>query len=194
MSETAAATIWAIGIVIWAAYRWPYQRRARRRKLVRSEYDIEERALIGGAVVGLFLIPLLYLITGFPEFSDYPFRPGMGWAGCAVLVLFLAVFIRSHRDLGRNFSVTLEIREKHRLVTDGIYRYVRHPMYASFWLWALAQALLFPNWIVGSTGILSVAILYFRRMPREEQMMLDTFGESYRAYSSRTSRLIPFVY
>jgi protein-S-isoprenylcysteine O-methyltransferase Ste14 len=194
LSETAAATFWVIGIVIWAAYRWPYQRRARRRRLVRSEYDLEERALIGGAVVGLFLIPLFYLITGFPELSDYPFRSGMGWAGCAVMVLFLVVFIRSHRDLGRNFSVTLEIREKHTLVTDGIYRHLRHPMYASFWLWALAQALLFPNWIVGSTGILSVAILYLRRMPREERMMLDTFGESYRAYSSRTYRLIPFIY
>lgn len=194
MSETAAATIWAIGIAVWAAFRWPYQRRARRRKLVRSEYDLEERALIGGGVAGLFLIPLFYLITGLPEFADYTFRSGMGWAGCAVLVLFLAVFIRSHRDLGRNFSVTLEIREKHRLITNGIYKYSRHPMYASFWLWGLAQALLFPNWIVGSTGLLSVAILYFRRMPREEQMMLDTFGDSYRDYSSRTSRLIPWVY
>lgn len=194
LSETVAAAIWAVGIFVWAAYRWPYQRRARRRKLVQSNYDLEERALIGGAVFGLFLFPLIYLATGFPKFSDYAFRSGFGWAGSAVMVIFLAVFIRSHRDLGRNFSVTLEIRERHKLVTDGIYRFLRHPMYASFWLWALAQALLFPNWIVGSAGILSVAVLYFRRLPREEQMMLEAFGDSYRAYAGRTSRLIPWVY
>ena len=54
--------------------------------------------------------------------------------------------------LGRNWSITLEIRDSHRLVTDGLYRYVRHPMYTSFWLWAIAQALLIPNWIAGLQG------------------------------------------
>ena len=53
---------------------------------------------------------------------------------------------------GRNWSVSLEIRDKRRLVTDGLYRYVRHPMYASFWMWAIAQALLIPNRWPGLPG------------------------------------------
>jgi protein-S-isoprenylcysteine O-methyltransferase Ste14 len=194
VTESVSAAIWVIGILAWFFIRYPYQRRARKQKVVRNQYDYEERILISGAVFGLFLIPIFYLTTGFPKFADYPFRSAMGWAGGGVMALFLLVFIQSHRNLGRNFSVTLKIRETHTLVTDGIYRYVRHPMYSSFWLWAIGQALLFPNWIVGGAGLLAIAFLYFRRIRREEQMMLETFGDEYAAYCNRTARLIPRVY
>ena len=194
MTESISAAIWAITILVWVVIRYPYQRRARKQKVVRNQYDSEERILISGAVLGLSLIPLFYLTSGFPKFADYPFRSAMGWAGVAAMVLFLLVFIQSHRNLGRNFSVTLEIRETHTLVIDGIYRYMRHPMYFSFWLWAIGQAFLFPNWIVGGAGLLAVAFLYFRRIRREEQMMLETFGDEYTTYTNRTPRLIPRVY
>jgi len=194
VTESISAAIWAIGILVWVVIRYPYQRCARKQKVVRNQYDNRERILISGAVFGLFLIPLFYMTTGFPKFADYPFRSAMGWAGVATMALFLLVFIQSHRNLGRNFSMTLEIRETHTLVIDGIYRYVRHPMYSSFWLWAFGQALLFPNWIVGGAGLLAIAFLYFRRVRREEQMMLEAFGEEYAAYSNRTARLIPWVY
>ncbi len=194
MTESVSAALWAIGILVWVVIRYPYQRRARKQKAVRNQYGLEERILISGAVFGLFIIPLFYLTNGFPKFADYPFRPAMAWAGAAAMALFLVVFIQSHRNLGRNFSVTLEIRETHTLVINGIYRYVRHPMYSSFWLWALGQALLFPNWIAGGAGLLAVAFLYFRRIRREEQMMLETFGDEYATYSSKTARLIPWVY
>jgi len=194
VTESISAAVWAIGILVWVVIRYPYQRRARKQKIVRSQYDYEERILISGAVFGLFLIPLFYLTTGFPEFADYPFRSAMGWAGIAAIALFILVFFQSHQHLGRNFSMTLEIRETHTLVISGIYRYVRHPMYSSFWLWAIGQALLFPNWIVGSAGLLAIAFLYFRRVRREEQMMLETFGDEYAAYSNRTAQLIPGIY
>lgn len=194
MTESVSAAIWVIGILAWFFIRYPYQRRTRKQKVVRNQYDYEERILISGAVFGLFLIPIFYLTTGFPKFADYPFQSAMGWAGTAAMALFLLVFSYSHLHLGRNFSVTLEIRETHTLVTDGIYRHVRHPMYSSFWLWAFGQALLFSNWIAGGAGLLAVAFLYFRRVRREEKMMLDIFGDEYAAYSNRTARLIPWVY
>ena len=89
-----------------------------------------------------------------------------GLAGLVVEALFVGLFFESHRALGTNWSITLEIRDRHRLVTDGLYRYVRHPMYSSFWLWAIAQALLIPNWIAGLTGLAGVAGLYFSRSAR----------------------------
>jgi len=67
-------------------------------------------------------------------------------------------------------------------------------MYASFWLWALAQALLIPNFIVGPASLVSVGFLYMRRSGREEQMMMDEFGEEYRAYAEKTARLIPGIF
>ena len=102
--------------------------------------------------------------------------------------------MRWENALGRNWSVSLELREQHVLVTQGVYRHVRHPMYTAFWLWAVAQALLLPNWIAGFAGLVGFGILFFGRVAREEQLMLEKFGDEYSAYMLRTSRLVPGVY
>jgi protein-S-isoprenylcysteine O-methyltransferase Ste14 len=67
-------------------------------------------------------------------------------------------------------------------------------MYSAFWLWALAQLLLLPNWIAGPAGLVGFGILFFGRLGREEQMMLEKFGDEYRAYMARTKRIIPGIY
>ena len=83
------------------------------------------------------------------------------------------------------------MRDEHELVTGGVYRHVRHPMYTSEWLWSTAQALLLRNWIAGPAGAASFLPLYVLRTPREERMMLEQFGEEYRAYMTRTGRVFP---
>lgn len=194
MSETAAAAIWLFGLVAWAAIRLPHRRRAARTETVVQHRTAGDRLALAAATLGLSVIPGLHLLTGFPEIADYRFRPWMGWAGLVVQISCLALFFQSHRQLGRNWSVSLEIRRKHHLVTDGLYRYVRHPMYSSFWLWAIAQALLLPNFVAGSAGLIGVGILYFSRVGREEQLMAETFGSDYDAYRSRTGRLFPRIW
>jgi protein-S-isoprenylcysteine O-methyltransferase Ste14 len=191
MSETVAAIVWAAGVVLWFAIRYPHQRRARKIAVVAQGRDLGDRLFLAGAGVGLSLFPLVYVLSGFPAFACYAFRPWMGWAGTIVEVLFVWLFFEAHRALGRNWSVTLEIRDEHRLVTDGLYRYIRHPMYTSFWLWAIAQALLIPNWIAGFAGLAGVAALYFSRVGKEERLMEQAFGEEYRAYCATTGRVIP---
>ena len=59
------------------------------------------------------------------------------------------------------------------------------------WLRGVAQALLLQNWIAGWAGLVSFLPLYLLRVPREERMMLDKFGETYRAYMGRTGRVFP---
>jgi len=86
------------------------------------------------------------------------------------------------------------VREQHSLVTTGVYAHVRHPMYAAFWLWALAQFLLLPNWIAGMAGLVGFGVLFFGRVGAEEQMLIDHFGDDYRRYMARTARIIPGVY
>lgn len=103
----------------------------------------------------------------------------------------LALFWRSHADLGQNFSRTLELQERHALVTRGVYRRMRHPMYAAIWLFAAAQALLLPNWIAAWSGLAGFAPMYFLRTPREEKMMMEAFGAEYAAYMERTYRMFP---
>ncbi len=66
-------------------------------------------------------------------------------------------------------------------------------MYSSFFLLGIAQFLLLPNWFVGLAGIAGAAILYGFRVRREEQMMLESFGDDYRAYMRSTKRLVPWL-
>jgi protein-S-isoprenylcysteine O-methyltransferase Ste14 len=104
------------------------------------------------------------------------------------------LFRRTHKALGRNWSVTLEVRERHELVTQGVYRRVRHPMYSAFWLWAIAQALLLPNWFAGFSGIVGFGALFFLRVGREERLMIENFGDEYRRYMAQTWRVLPGLY
>lgn len=191
MTQTAAILIWALGLVAWFLIRQPYQRRARKTAVVETRRDPTERAVLALAGLGLSVVPAIHVATGFPAFADYRFQPWAGWLGLVVELMFLVLFHASHRQLGRNWSITLEIREGHRLITDGLYRYVRHPMYSSFWLWAIAQALLIPNWIAGLSGLVGVAALYFSRIGKEEALMRGRFGAEYDAYAARTGRIFP---
>jgi protein-S-isoprenylcysteine O-methyltransferase Ste14 len=137
------------------------------------------------------LLPVLYLFTPLLAFADYRLPPFAPWCGAGIMAAGLWLFWRSHTDLGQNWSVTLEVRKGHTIITRGVYRWIRHPMYASIWLFSLAQGLLLENWLAGWSALVTFAALYFVRAPREEQMMCDVFGEDYRDYMRRTGRLFP---
>ena len=194
MTPTIAKIIWLLGCVGWYVIRYPHQRRSRRTPVAERRDRLRDTVLMTISFTGLFAIPLNFTITGQPKFAGYPFHPLEAWLGVGVLIGAMALFYRTHRDLGRAWSVTLEIREQHRLVTHGIYARLRHPMYAAFWLWAVSQALLLPNWIAGFSGLVGFGTLFFARVGREERMMLERFGEEYRAYRGRTKRIVPGVW
>lgn len=194
MTPFAAKTILILGAVAWFVIRLPHQKRSWKTAIAKSERTTREKLLLTGSFAGLGIIPFTYAFTGFPRFADYPFQPVLAWLGLAVFLVSLALFYRVHRELGRNWSDSLEMREKHTLVTHGLYRWVRHPMYSAFFLWALAQVLLLPNWFAGLAGLVGFGNLFFWRVGREEAMMLAAFGDEYRAYMDRTKRIIPWVY
>jgi protein-S-isoprenylcysteine O-methyltransferase Ste14 len=153
-----------------------------------------EVVLMAISAAGLGVLPSIYVIANAPAFASYALRPWQPWLGAAVFAAALWLFHRTHKDLGRNWSVTLEVRDRHTLVTNGVYGRVRHPMYLAFWLWAVAQALLLPNWIAGPAGLIGFGTLFFLRVGREEALMIETFGDEYRRYMARTSRILPGIY
>lgn len=193
MTPALASSIWTLGIIAWCIIRYPYQRRARKLNVSAHKRSTEERLLLVGATLGLVIVPAVWLLSGFPKSLDTTFHPALATLGAVCMAAFLGLFYAVHRQLGRNWSITLEIREDHALVTQGLFKYIRHPMYSSFWLWAIAQALLLPNWLAGFAGLASIAALYFGRVAREEAMMRETFGPQYDAYMNRTKRIVPWL-
>jgi len=137
------------------------------------------------------LIPIVHMFTRWLSFADYNLPAWAGWIGVATFAMALWLLWRSHADLGQNWRITTEIREGHTLVTSGIFRYIRHPMYSAHWLWGIAQALLIHNWIAGLASLIIFLPMYLLRVRREEQMMLEKFGEEYRLYMRQTGRIIP---
>ena len=193
MTKSIAAFIWIAGLVGWYIIRHPFQRRARDHAVKISLLDKREWALLCAATMGLFVIPGVYSVTGIPASWDRPFSPTLAWLALGPLLSALWLFRRSHRDLGRNWSVTLKLRDQHELVKHGVYRVIRHPMYLSFFLLGIAQFLLIPNWLAGAAGLVGAGLLFGFRAFREEQMMIDIFGEQYRLYMTETKRIIPWV-
>jgi protein-S-isoprenylcysteine O-methyltransferase Ste14 len=191
MSDTLLTLIYFAAVIAQIVIRAPYRRAARQNKMRDDRVDVTEKVLLGLLLFGIFLIPLVYALTPWLNFADYDLPDWASVIGIGVMIASLIVFWRSHADLGSNWSASLQIREGHDLVTRGIYKYIRHPMYASEWLWAIAQALLLHNWIAGLATLVLFAPLYFVRVPREEQMMLDTFGAAYHDYARTTGRVFP---
>jgi protein-S-isoprenylcysteine O-methyltransferase Ste14 len=142
-----------------------------------------------------FFLPLVWVaVPRLLAFADYPLHPVPFVAGVVFLVAGLWIFHRSHADLGTNWSVTLEVREQHRLITHGVYRRIRHPMYLALLVFATGQALVLPNWVAGPAYVVGMAVVVAFRLGPEERMMLDTFGQDYEAYRARTKRLVPGVW
>ena len=194
MTPFTAKLILVLGAAAWFIIRLPHQRRSWKTAVAKSARGARERILLGISLTGLGITPFVYVFTGFPRFADYRFQPAQGWLGTAVFLAALWLFYRVHRQLGRNWSDSLEVRDRHTLVTGGIYSRVRHPMYSAFLLWGLAQALLLPNWIAGLSGLIGFGTLFLFRVGREESLMLDTFGGEYRDYMARTKRVVPWIY
>ena len=141
--------------------------------------------------LGAQLLPVVYVLTPWLDRWDYALPAWAGILGVCLAACCLWLLWRCHAALGGSWTSRVELHHGHALVTQGIYRHVRHPIYGKLLLWGVAQILLLQNWIAGPTGLVFALAFYLARVRREEAMMLDQFGDSYRAYMERTGRLLP---
>ena len=184
------------GIVILGTLiiRYPHERRNKSNRIRTDKKETLEKTLLGLVFLGMMIVPLIYIFSNVLSFADYTLPVSLHMLGLLLIIPTLWLFYRSHKDLGTNWSVSLEIREGHHVVDTGVYRYVRHPMYTAIWLWCAVQALLLNNYIAGLSGLFCFGLLYFLRVKKEERMMLQEFGQEYEYYMKRTKRIIPFIY
>ena len=121
-----------------------------------------------------------------PDWLDW-----LRWLGVGFAAATIALLLWIHHALDKNFSTRPQIRADHTLITSGPYRWVRHPMYPTLMLFSLAAFLLSANWFIGAPPILIVALIMITRPPKEEQQLIEKFGNEYREYMKHTGRFLP---
>ena len=137
------------------------------------------------------IVPSIYVFSSVLDFANYSLPNWLGWAGIVIFALAIWLLWRSHHDLGRHWTVTVALRDDHELITSGVYRYIRHPMYSAHLIWAIAQIMILHNWIAGYSFLIVQIPFYLIRIKNEEAMMIEQFGDAYKTYMEETDRLIP---
>ena len=178
-------------LVVEMVIRAPINKERKKEKMTEQRVSSQEKNLLILLLTGMFIVPLIYSASNWLDFANYSLPTWAGWLGVVFIILALIVFWRAHADLKTNWSPSLEIREKHELITHGIYGYIRHPMYASQWLWVIAQPLLLQNWLAGWLDLFVFILFYVLRVRAEEKMMIDTFGDQYRDYMKKVGGVFP---
>ena len=142
---------------------------------------------------GMIYFPLMNIFFGYFQkfYIEIPYV--LKIFSSIIITIDIIIFYLSHKDLADSWSPFLEIKDKQKLVKTGIYKYIRHPMYLSMWIFAIFQGFVLSNYFLGIFGVLTWATLYFVRVSNEEKMMLDTFGEEYEKYIENTGRLFPKI-
>jgi protein-S-isoprenylcysteine O-methyltransferase Ste14 len=112
-------------------------------------------------------------------------------AGVLLGVASLGALVWVHRELGSNFTTSIFVRPGNRFIKTGPYRLVRHPMYLAYFTLFLAAFLMSGSWVVGISGLGIILMLMTLRLQREEENLIDRFGEEYLRYREITPRFLP---
>jgi protein-S-isoprenylcysteine O-methyltransferase Ste14 len=148
-------------------------------------------ALMGISGLGANLLALVWIINpAWLTWFRLPLPNWLRWAGVVVGAVAVWLGYLAHRTLGTSFTATLKTLGQHRLVIQGIYRWVRHPMYTSFFAILAANFLVTANWLIGVLAAV-YSLLIVERAAQEERMMLESFGDEYRRYMQCAGRFFP---
>jgi len=146
---------------------------------------------LGGLI--LWLSPFVYLMnpvwmawskTGLPE--------SIRWVGVGLGALCVIGIYWLFSSIGSGITPTSGTRTEHKLVTNGIYRYIRHPLYTFGSSMFVAFGMMADSWFIALLGVLAF-ILMTIRTPKEEANLIEKFGDEYREYMKRTGRFLPKI-
>lgn len=121
-------------------------------------------------------------------------QPYWYFAGMALAVGGLLLRVVAIRQLGKSFTVDVQIAEGQQLKRDGMYRVVRHPSYSGILLAFAGLALTYGNWVSLPVIVVPIFLAFRYRIRIEEAVLIGEFGEQYLQYCRETKRLIPFLY
>lgn len=144
--------------------------------------------LFGGL---MWLGVLLYLI--YPPalaWSKVALPLWLRWTGVVVAAAAVPGYWWLFHSIGKNITQTVKTRKDHELVTFGPYRWVRHPLYTFGFLTFTSYALIAASWFIAAVALLAFSLL-MARLPKEEERLIERFGQQYIDYKARTGCLVP---
>jgi len=137
----------------------------------------------------LFLIPFLDR-RGIGVFSDGSF---VRWVGVGLSALGFVLVYVSGVVLGKQYSADVTIQAGHHLITNNIYRSIRHPRYLGVIIFSIGVSCVFRSWIVLLSSVFLLGIILYRIID-EEILIHKEFGTDREAYCKRSWRLAPYIY
>jgi protein-S-isoprenylcysteine O-methyltransferase Ste14 len=120
----------------------------------------------------------------------------IGYFGILLMLVGGIILLTSRYQLNRfsygGGSLSAEIDQN--LIVNGMYKYIRHPIYTGGIVMTIGLELAFRSLIILSLHTIIYFVIFKDRMNREEEVLLSKFGEKYRKYMNQTKRMIPYLY
>ncbi|MFW9957092.1 MAG: methyltransferase [Candidatus Odinarchaeota archaeon] len=186
--------IYALFLSVRGYYRFVKPKRSEPERVEERKEFGKAEIVISISILGYLGSLILYLINQ-PWFawSQIPYYPEfIRWIGILLALVSIPFLWWIHKTLDRQYSPCLQIKESHSLITEGPYARVRHPMYTVLQSFSFGSSLLTANFLVIGFALLLIAMFPFVAR-KEEQMLLDRFGEEYSEYMQRTGRFFPRI-
>ena len=185
------ALITAFAVFLTVMLNFRIRSWASKEKLDRMQEGLFILVALRLAGLALWLAVFAYMIDpGWMTWSSIALPFWARWLGVLLYAASIALLVWTLRNLGTNLTDTVVTRREHTLVTEGLYRWVRHPFYGTVALVILANAILAANWFFLLSGAAVLGLLALRTRI-EEGRLIARFGDAYRTYMSKTGRFVP---
>ncbi len=167
-----------------------------RRKRTGAESVARVRGLFPPLWLALLIGLIARLTLGFLKIGVIRGETRELWVWLGVMLVLLGWGLRfwAQQALGRFFIGEVAVQREQHVVTQGPYRWMRHPAYTGGFLASVGFGLVLSTWLGALVSAVLLLWAYAVRVPREEALMLEQFGEQYRQYAARTARFVPFVF
>lgn len=193
MNDLTYRILFGLAMLVTLAIVVPYRRKAQRGE----DFSYREEGLATALPLRLFGLLVWGYALAYPVAAEWlswslvELPAPLRWFGAAMaLLVFPPMVIWTQRSLGNNVSPTVITRQSHELVTEGPYRWVRHPLYTLGMLYFFSLSLLAGSWFLALAGLGGVVMILIRT-PNEEAQLEARFGAAYQEYMARTGRYLP---
>lgn len=165
--------------------------RQRRQSKVKTSRDKGSLWLLYGLITIGYALSFAIGATKFGRI--YPWNTFFA-IGMVLFVIGFMVRVSSILTLKQYFTYSVAKVEKHKIITSGLYKFIRHPGYLGQLIIFMGISITLSNWLSILLMMIPVTLGYLYRIKVEEMFMTDQLGNDYKTYQDRTKKIIPMVY